>query len=297
MTKPVNVVCMWWRREDGTEKFGLEYVNRLYRMVEKNLTIPHRFVCFTEDTVGHDGTVLDAGIEHFPLPPVKLRGGLPERGWKKLGMLSKKLGDLTGTALFLDLDTVIVDNIDALFEQPGEFIIARDTKNNDEVGNSSVFRFVIGKHADILDNFEKNSEQIRTEVRHEQAYMSREMRRKGIFSFWNEPIAGAHSPGPDDKRSASLGGHCAPNTSAKGRKNAPLQRPRMCESWCVSFKYCCLLPFPFNWFVAPGYPRTAKVIIFHGRPNNEQAMNGFTAKFGLRRVRPTKWIRKYWIGE
>jgi len=289
---PVNVVCMWWRREDGTEKFGLSYVNRLYRMVEKNLTIPHRFVCFTEDTVGHDGTRLDAGIEHFPLPPVKLRGGLPERGWKKLGMLSKKLGDLTGTALFLDLDTVIVDNIDALFEQPGEFIIARDKKNDDQVGNSSVFRFEIGRHADILDNFEKNFEQIRTEVRHEQAYMSREMKKKGIFSFWNEAPT-------QDLLSGKAAKQIYPAPQRGAGKSGATRHPkyRMCESWCVSFKYCCLLPFPFNWFIAPGYPKTAKVVIFHGRPNNEQAMNGFTAKFGIRRVRPTKWVRKFWIGE
>jgi hypothetical protein len=66
------------------------------------------------------------------------------------------------------------------------------------------------------------------------------------------------------------------------------------ENWCVSFKYRCLLPFPMNWFVTPQIPKGAKVIIFHGRPNNEQAMNGYTAKLGLRHVRPTKWIRKYW---
>ena len=112
------------------------------------MTLPHRFVCFTEDSTG-----LDKGIETFPLPPVKLRNGLPERGWKKLGLLSKKLGDLRGTALFLDLDVVIIDNIDDLFNQPGKFIIARDKAHDDFVGNSSVFRFEIGKHYDILDFF------------------------------------------------------------------------------------------------------------------------------------------------
>jgi hypothetical protein len=255
----LNVVCMWWRRENGTEKFSLEYVNRLYRMVQKNLGLPHRFVCFTEDTIGNDGVRLDSGIEAFPLPPVKLRSGLPERGWKKLGLLSKKLGDLSGTALFLDLDVVIIDNIDDLFRQPGQFIIARDKAYDELVGNSSVFRFEIGQHADILANFEKNFEQIRLEVRHEQAYMSREMHKKGIFSFWN----GADCP--------------------------------MCKSWVRSFKYCCLLRFPLNWFITPKLPVGAKVVVFHGNPINEEAMNGYTAKFGLRHVRPTKWIRKYWI--
>ena len=42
-----NVICIKW----GT-KFGADYVNRLYKMVEKNLSIPHRFVCFTDNAEG-----------------------------------------------------------------------------------------------------------------------------------------------------------------------------------------------------------------------------------------------------
>ena len=45
-----NVICMKWG-----DKFGPEYVNRLHRMVEKNLTIPHRFVCFTDNGDGQIG--------------------------------------------------------------------------------------------------------------------------------------------------------------------------------------------------------------------------------------------------
>jgi len=40
----VNVVCLKW----GI-KYDREYVNRLYSMVERNLTIPHRFICVTDD--------------------------------------------------------------------------------------------------------------------------------------------------------------------------------------------------------------------------------------------------------
>ena len=266
--KPVNVVCMKWKKEDGTDKFGPEYVNRLYRMVKKNLTIPHRFVCFTDDVNG-----LDKGIEAMALPHVKLRTGLPERGWKKLGLFTAKLGDLSGTALFLDLDVVIVDNIDDLFKVPGRFIIARDTAKNEEFGNSSVFRFEIGQHADILKFFEENFDTIRQEVRHEQAYMSREMKKKGIFSFWDQAAA----------------------QSTDGHGPCVCRKQSYCNGWCVSFKYCCMLPFPFNWFITPKIPNGVRVVIFHGRPNNEQAMNGYTAKFGLRHVRPIEWIRKYWV--
>ena len=53
-----NVICIKW----GT-KFGPDYVNRLYKMVEKNLKIPHRFVCFTDNAEG-----LVEGIEVRDLP-------------------------------------------------------------------------------------------------------------------------------------------------------------------------------------------------------------------------------------
>ena len=91
-----NVICIKW----GT-KFGPEYVNNLYHMVEKNLSLPHRFVCFTDNS---DGLV--EGIEVRPLPELNDEG-IPDRMWKKLGLFANPLSDLKGTALFLDLDIVI----------------------------------------------------------------------------------------------------------------------------------------------------------------------------------------------
>ena len=45
--EPVIIVCMKWGN-----KFGPEYVNNLYHMVKRNITLPFRFVCMTEI---HDG--------------------------------------------------------------------------------------------------------------------------------------------------------------------------------------------------------------------------------------------------
>ena len=84
------------------DKFGPEYVNRLYKMVEKNLTLEHRFICFTDNAEG-----LAEGIEVRPLPEMELDSALPERGWRKLTVFNEKLADLEGQALFLDLDIVI----------------------------------------------------------------------------------------------------------------------------------------------------------------------------------------------
>ena len=102
-------------------KFSPEYVNLLAAMVRKNLTVPHRFVCFTENAEG-----LDSRIEVRPLPEMNLDARLPERGWRKLTVFQDRLDDLVGQALFIDLDVLIWDNLDCFFELDGAFRIIQD---------------------------------------------------------------------------------------------------------------------------------------------------------------------------
>ena len=242
MTVNRNIICMKWG-----DKFGSEYVNRLFRMVEKNLTLEHRFVCFTDNDEGLDPKIEVRSIPEFPIDPC-----IPDKGWKKLTVFSEHLADLEGQAMFLDLDIVIRSNINCFFEEKGDFIIIKDwdfPKNI--IGNSSVFRFEIGKHQDVLDNFFKIGKDIRNFYKNEQAYLSYEMHRKGILKYWN-------------------------------------------KDWCVSFKRQCLQKFPMNFFKMPEDPQNAKIIIFHGRPTPEQAYKGFCGKMGLRYVKPTVWLDKYW---
>jgi len=162
------------------DKFPADYVNRLYGMVKRNLSGEFRFVCFTENSEGIRNEVEIQGLPELDLPPDS-----PERGWRKLSVFKKDFGGLSGTTLFLDLDVVIVGNLDAFFTHPGEFLIAHDKKNPKKIeGNSSVFRFEIGQHPEILHYFEKNSALVKNQVRHEQAYLSREMHKLGKLEYW-----------------------------------------------------------------------------------------------------------------
>ena len=163
-------------------RFAPDYVNTLASMVRRHLPIEHRFVCFTDNPQG-----LDPRIEVRPLPEMNLPEHLPERGWRKLTVFSEKLADLQGQTLFLDLDVVILDDLTQLFEIPGEFLIIHEWGFKDPViGNSSVFRFEIGKHPEILSNFLENREIIRKQHRNEQAYLSHAVNSKGILEYWPE---------------------------------------------------------------------------------------------------------------
>ena len=171
----VNVICMKWG-----DKFPAEYVNRLYGMVARNLNLPFKFICFTENSNGIRDEVEIQGLPELDLPIDS-----PERGWRKLTVFKKGFGGLGGVTLFLDLDIVIVGSLDEFFTQPGEFLIAHDKKNSNKIeGNSSIFRFEIGKYSEILEYFEQNVELVKYEVRHEQAYLSREIHRLGKLKYW-----------------------------------------------------------------------------------------------------------------
>jgi len=171
----MNIICMKWG-----DKFPVDYVNRLYSMVSKNMDSKFRFVCFTDNSEG-----IRLEVEIKELPELKLPAELPERGWRKLTVFKKNFGNLSGPTLFLDLDVVIVDNLDEFLNHPGDFLIAHDKKKiKNREGNSSIFRFEIGKYSHILDYFEKNSEQVINEVRHEQAFLSREIDKLDKLEFW-----------------------------------------------------------------------------------------------------------------
>lgn len=238
---PVNIICMKWG-----DKYGADYVNKLYSMVSRNLSLPFLMTCFTDN---HQGINSEINIQS--LPAMDLPPEAPERGWNKLSTFQENLGSLQGDALFLDLDVVIVSNIDELFSYPAEFAIIQDAKlKRKDIGNSSVYRFKIGKHQAVLENFQNNFSSIQSKYRNEQAYLSDEIRRTSSLTFWP-------------------------------------------KAWCPSFKYHCMKPWPLNYFIDANIPEGAKIIIFHGHPEPDEAIAGITTKW-YRHVRPTKWINDYW---
>lgn len=172
---PRIILCMKWG-----SKYGPEYVNRLYAMVERHLRGPFRFVCLTDRSEG-----IRSEVTCLPIPALDLPAGLPERGWTKLTTFSADLHGLRGTALFLDLDVVIVDDITPFFEQPGEFLIIHDWKRPWRItGNSSVYRFRLGAHVDMLEHFVAHQAEVRRKHRNEQEFLSHYLHAQGKLQYW-----------------------------------------------------------------------------------------------------------------
>lgn len=242
-----HILCMKW----GT-KYGPHYVNRLYAMVRRHLTGDFNFVCLTDDDTG-----IRPEVQCLPIPPLSLalKPGQPDRAWRKLTTFEQDLYGLRGTALFLDLDVVIVGGLDAFFEQPGEFLIIHDYPRfwrfgQRVTGNSSVYRFELGTHADVLAHFRSHMDEVPRQYRNEQAYLSAFLHRQGKLGYWPAP-------------------------------------------WCPSFKYHSIPPWPLNLWKPPVVPEGARVVIFHGECNPPDALEGRRNR-RFRHIEPAAWVAEHW---
>lgn len=246
---PVNVVCMKW----GT-LYGPEYANRLYAMTARNLKRPFRFVCFTDD---HRG--LRPEIEVMAIPPIKIDAPFENTPWRKLALYHPELGDLTGPTLFFDLDLVITGPLDRFFEHPGDYVVIHNwTQPKRIVGNTSVFRFNVGAHADLYELFQSKPTQFWFEkYRIEQTYLSFELDKQGKLSYWPAEWC------------VSFKASCLPG----------------------GWKFPGIL---LNWVLPSKLPETASVCVFHGSPNPDDALKGHWPGAWYKRLRPATWISNYW---
>lgn len=119
----ISVVAFKWQRSTegmqlprSVEQYGAQHVNILYRSVQRNTTVPHRFICVTDDPSG-----LDSGIEVVDLwDYCKYLGGC----YNRLYIFSPDIEDLLGPRFIaIDLDCVITSNIDHILNRTEDFVI------------------------------------------------------------------------------------------------------------------------------------------------------------------------------
>ncbi len=162
-----TVICMKW----GT-RYGSDFVNRLYRSIQRQTRRKTRLVCFTDD-----GDGINPNVQIEPIPEINLPDDLALTPWRKLTMWKAPLADLKGDVLFLDLDLVITGNLDDFFDfEPGRFcVIDNWTQPGQGIGNTSCFRFPVGKYAHIYDDIQANPDPILAKYTIEQVYITKEL--------------------------------------------------------------------------------------------------------------------------
>jgi hypothetical protein len=123
-------------------------------MVQRHLTIPHRFVCFTENA-----SLLNPNIDVRPLIDIPNISGW----WYKPYIFAKGHFDTTDTNLFFDLDMVIIGNIDKLVKyQQGYFVGLEDVGrvfNKPTKLGSAVMKWTGSRYSDTWDKLQHDPTQ------------------------------------------------------------------------------------------------------------------------------------------
>ena len=157
-----HIVCVKWGN-----KYISQYVNILYRMVQRHTTVPYEFHCITDDTKGIDPHIKTIKLPNDPW--IKI-------WWSKLWMFGSHF-PLQGNILYFDLDVIIFRNIDELFtHKPDKFMIIRDFNRirikEWALCNSSVMRWKSGTMNYLWNDFEQNPNLIKGNNPGDQDYIT-----------------------------------------------------------------------------------------------------------------------------
>jgi len=103
----IDIVCFKWG-----PKFTAEYVNNLYSAIQRNTTIEHRFICYTDDPEG-----VECETRPFLID-------LPV-WWYIIGLTNPE-HEHNDQLVYMDLDTIITGNIDHILTLDKPFATISD---------------------------------------------------------------------------------------------------------------------------------------------------------------------------
>lgn len=159
--------------------FSPQYVSRLKSMIDRNTTMPHRFVCLTDMNV--------------PCDSIRLTEGFPG-WWSKLELFKPGQFNNGDTVVYFDLDTIIMGNLDLLGRLPDGFHALRPwNRQNMQRGYcGSGFMVWKGDFSFIFSNFRRAI--LPRYSGGDQQYISETLSKMGVgFRPLQDGVSGIHS--------------------------------------------------------------------------------------------------------
>ena len=235
-------------------RYPAYYVNNLYHGVRKHLKRAFRFVCITDDPSG-----LVDGIEAVPiLPDPKTKWPWPNI-FIKLAVTADGAADLVGPTLFLDIDVAITGDIDCFFDfMPGKNCIIHNWVEK----RKTIFRKApnIGNSSVFRFEAGKSGYIYETFLREMDQAMDRNC-------------------------------YCTEQAFLTHAMKEVYWWP---EAWARSFKRHAMWSFPFNLWLEPSLPAACRILVFHGKPDPDEALVGYKGKRIHQYCLPVRWLKNYW---
>ena len=151
------------------------------------------------------------GVRLINLPDWNLHGA-QQLWWYKVYMFSPQ--EWTGHVFYMDLDTIIINNIDKFWDyEIDKFCICQDFNRqfilDYAISNSSIMRFDSEKHHKLYHDFTANPQKIMRQYRGDQDYVTAYLKERTDCAWWPKEWAmsykweilhgGAKTGGPNIK--------------------------------------------------------------------------------------------------
>lgn len=141
--------------------YNAEWVAKLQRGVARNLTLPHRFVCYSDVPVPCERVPLVYDWEALTADrPRQHDWRVAPRWWSKIELFRPGMFD--GPVLYLDLDTLVVGSLDNIASHPHRFTMADDPwpRTNGTGPKCSAVMAWQGDYSTIFDRFVASPDEI-----------------------------------------------------------------------------------------------------------------------------------------
>ena len=150
----LTVLTWMWRQDNVLHQYRPEYVQTLQSMVKRHLKMPHRFLCITDQDVPN--------VDCVPLleemPRVKNPRWQIHRPqcYRRLRLFDPAVKDIVGERYVqMDLDTVIVDDLDPLFDRDDDLVINRSIGTANAY-NGSMWMHRVGTYSSLCFDFNED---------------------------------------------------------------------------------------------------------------------------------------------
>lgn len=125
-------------------RYGHEHVRILQRSISRNLTLPHRFVCITDDPI--------EGVDTIPMwSEHRSLGGC----FCRLKLFSPEMREILGDRFaVIDLDCVVVGSLDSVFGRSDSFVMnSYPSRRKDQHYNGSLMMMDAGARPLVWSEF------------------------------------------------------------------------------------------------------------------------------------------------
>jgi len=169
------------------DKFTDRHITQKRLQLDRYCSVPTRLTVLTEDPARVTG--LGLRDTRAVLLGGSWRFTGRELWWHKMFMFNNAITWYDSDVLYLDLDTVIVNDIAHFWtHNPGKFMICQDFNRkfirDYPVSNSSVMRFTPGKYHELYQEFDDDGGRLIRQFRGDQDFITRYFRTRSDNDWW-----------------------------------------------------------------------------------------------------------------